>query len=326
VRYVLEGSVQRDGNRVRVNAQLIDAETGSHLWAERFEEDVADLFKLQDQVVARLANALGYELVKAEANKGAHSTNPDAIDLTMRGWALLNVGGRDRAQYQQARNLFEHALELESQNAEAMVGIALIDTRAFAYGGAAHPDPTLAGQLDFVSKALAINPNYSFGYFMKSFALFMAFRFPEAVEAARTGTTVDPNSAFSYFAKGEAEWPLGRCEETIADLKEAFRLSPRDPGSGVWHMNLGLGELCRGRVDAAAEEFRRAIDGGFRSYLPYVNLAAAAALLGNDAEATTALAEARRLSPQLTIKWFVAHSPSMPIELEGFRKAGMPEE
>ena len=89
VRYVLEGSVQRDQNRVRVNAQLVDAETGAHLWADRFEEDVADLFKLQDQVVARLGNALGFELVKAEAEKSARSKNPDAIDLAMRGWATM---------------------------------------------------------------------------------------------------------------------------------------------------------------------------------------------------------------------------------------------
>jgi TolB-like protein len=89
VRYVLEGSVQRDGTRVRVNAQLIDAETGAHIWADRFEEDVADLFKLQDEVVARLANSLGYELVKAEAEKSVRSKNPDAIDLDMRGRALL---------------------------------------------------------------------------------------------------------------------------------------------------------------------------------------------------------------------------------------------
>ena len=87
VRYVLEGSVQRDQNHVRVNAQLIDGETGAHLWADRFEESITDLFKLQDQVVARLANTLGYELVKAEAQRSTHSTNPDAIDLTMRGWA-----------------------------------------------------------------------------------------------------------------------------------------------------------------------------------------------------------------------------------------------
>jgi adenylate cyclase len=89
VRYVLEGSVQRDQNLVRVNAELIDAETGAHLWADRFEEDVADLFKLQDQVVARLANSLGYELVKTEAEKDARSKSPDAVDLTMRGWALV---------------------------------------------------------------------------------------------------------------------------------------------------------------------------------------------------------------------------------------------
>ena len=90
VRYVLEGSVQRDQNRVRVNAQLIDAASGTHLWADRFEEDVADLFKLQDQVVARLANALGYELVKAESEAGAHSKSPDSVDLDMRGWAAMN--------------------------------------------------------------------------------------------------------------------------------------------------------------------------------------------------------------------------------------------
>ena len=82
MRYVLEGSVQRDQNRVRVNAQLIDAGSGAHLWADRFEEDVADLFKLQDQVVARLTNSLGYELVKTEAEKDARSKSPDAVDLT----------------------------------------------------------------------------------------------------------------------------------------------------------------------------------------------------------------------------------------------------
>ena len=88
-RYVLEGSVQRDQGRVRVNAQLIDAASGAHLWADRFDEDVADLFKLQDEVVARLANSLGYELIKAEAEKSARSKNPDAIDLDMRGRAVV---------------------------------------------------------------------------------------------------------------------------------------------------------------------------------------------------------------------------------------------
>jgi adenylate cyclase len=106
VRYVLEGSVQRDSNRVRVNAQLIDGETGAQLWADRFEEDLADLFKLQDQVVARLANSLRLELLRAEAERSARSKDPDAIDLAMRGAALLaqqpptidsNNAARDRS-------------------------------------------------------------------------------------------------------------------------------------------------------------------------------------------------------------------------------------
>jgi adenylate cyclase len=122
VRYVLEGSVQRDGTRVRVNAQLIDAETGAHLWADRFEEDVSDLFKLQDQVVARLANALNYELVRAEAETGAHAKNPDAIDLDMRGhealWRFFQQPTKDGLIA--IRALFEQALKIDPNDADAL--------------------------------------------------------------------------------------------------------------------------------------------------------------------------------------------------------------
>ncbi len=167
---------------------------------------------------------------------------------------------------------------------------------------------------------------YSFGYYVKSFALFMAQRYSEAIEAARMGTIVDANSAFSYFAMGQAEWPLGRCKETIAHIKEAFRLSPRDPGRGVWHMNVGIGELCGGRFDAAAQEFTKAIEAGFRSYFVYLNLAGVMALQGNSVQAKSALAEALRLNPKLTVKWLTVHAPNIAIQLEGFRKAGLPEE
>jgi TolB-like protein len=126
VRYVLEGSVQRDQNRVRVNAQLVDVDSGAHLWAQRFEKDVADLFKLQDQVVARLANTLGNELIKAEATKGARSTNPDANDLVMRGWALDNEQSlqpnKDKNNVERA--LFEQALAMDPNNVAAINGVA----------------------------------------------------------------------------------------------------------------------------------------------------------------------------------------------------------
>ncbi len=161
---------------------------------------------------------------------------------------------------------------------------------------------------------------------MKNLALFQAKRLHEAVETGRVGISVDPNSALSHDATGRAEAYSGHCEEAIAHLKEAFRLSPRDPARALWHMDMGLGELCREHLDAAAQEFRQGIDGGFRTYLTYAFLAASVALLGKDAEAKTALAEARRLNPQFSIKWYLARNPSMPVQLEGFRKAGLPEE
>jgi adenylate cyclase len=128
---VLEGSVQRDQNRVRVNAQLIDAETGAHIWADRFEEDLADLFKLQDQVVARLANALNYELVRADAETAAHSKNPDLIDLDMRGtealWRFQQQPTKDGLMA--IRALFEQALKIDPDDPEALGGDAAKNDR-----------------------------------------------------------------------------------------------------------------------------------------------------------------------------------------------------
>jgi adenylate cyclase len=136
VRYVLEGSVQRDQSHVRVNAQLIDGETGAHLWADRFEEDLANVFKLQDQVVARLANTLGYELVKAEANRSSRSGNPDSIDLAMRGWSLLyrNLQQPTKEKNEAARSLFEQALTIDTNNSEALAGDAGTYFADYIYG------------------------------------------------------------------------------------------------------------------------------------------------------------------------------------------------
>jgi TolB-like protein len=157
VRYVLEGSVQRDQNRVRVNAQLIDAETGAHLWADRFEEDVADLFKLQDEVVSRLANSLDWALTKAEAEKGARSANPDAIDLYLRGRYLMNTffnrprdEGRDMVH--QARTLFERALQIDATDVGALNETTWTYLNDFLYGWG---DPGTDYDIKFWGKPIA---------------------------------------------------------------------------------------------------------------------------------------------------------------------------
>ena len=160
VRYVLEGSVQRDGTRVRVNAQLIDAESGAHLWADRFEEDVADLFKLQDQVVARLANTLGVELVKAEAQRDQRISHPDAFDFTMRGRALQMQGQEQRTKENNntARAMFERALAIDPNDADALAGEASTYMADRIFGWA---DPGVdyeAKVVGLANRSIAIDP------------------------------------------------------------------------------------------------------------------------------------------------------------------------
>jgi adenylate cyclase len=325
VRYILEGSVQREQNRVRVNVQLIDGETGAHLSGDRFEESIADLFRLQDQVVARLANSLGYELVRAEAQRSTHSTDPDVIDLTMRGWAAF-WQPPTKESVTSARDYFERAIKIDPQSAEAMAGLAYMRLVARLYGWSTGAEDTYTAQLDLLTKATAINPDYAFAYYVKSLGLILTRQFPKAFEAAQTAVALDPNSPYGYVAMGRAEWSIGRCEQSIAHIKQAFALSPRDTLRGVWYTNLGLAEICRGRLEAAIEEIKRAIDTGYRPYIPYALLAGAEAAKGNDAEAKLYLAEAGRLNPQLTIKWFLDNWPVPPVIIEGLRKAGLPEE
>jgi len=161
VRNVLEGLVQRDQNRVRINAQLIDAKSGAHFWADRFEEDVADLFKVQDQVVARLANTLGHELVKAEAETSARSKKPDAIDLTMHGLALVWQAAQapTKDTLDAALALFEQALKIDPNDADALAGDANTYMMEYALGWT-NPetdyDVKILGQTD---RAIALAPD-----------------------------------------------------------------------------------------------------------------------------------------------------------------------
>jgi adenylate cyclase len=327
VRYVLEGSVQRDQNRVRVNAQLIDAQSGAHLWADRFEEDVADMFKLQDQVVARLAYSLGSELIKAEAEKGARAKNPDAIDLTMRGRALVEQNMRQPSEDKNnaALTLFEQALKIDPNDGDALAG----EARCYMFEYFYWPKPGIdydakvIGQAD---EAIALAPDSIWAYAAKSAYLDDSRRFDEALRTADAGLAINPNFAPLYGPRSAAKLSLGQFEQARSDLQQAMRLSPRDPLIGEWHRYLADVELGLGHIAAAIWEFRNATDFGFRTFQAYSNLAAAYALDGKMDEAKSALAEARRLNPKLTVKWMIAHATNIPARYEGLRKAGLPEE
>ena len=328
VRYVLEGSVQRDQNRVRVNAQLIDAESGAHLWAERFEEDVADLFKLQDQVVARLANTLGYELVKAEAAKGARSTNPDANDLVMRGLALRNASSHPSKEKNDAsRAFYEQALAIDPNNAAAiayLAGTYLVEY-IFGYGNPGIDyDAKILGQSD---RAIALARDYDVPYEAKSVYLSFSRRYDEAIRSANAGLAVNPNNQDFYHTRAIAEISLGRFDEAKSDLQQAIRLSPHDPLVATMITSLGDIEIGSGRPESALVEYKKALDAGDHTYWIYANLAASYSLLGKMDEAKPFVAETLRVNPSFTIKWFREHVPyDLPARDEGLRKAGFAEE
>ena len=325
VRYVLEGSVQRDQNRVRINAQLIDGETGAHLWADRFEEDVANLFKLQDQVVARLANTLRYELVRAEAAKDVGSKNPDAIDLAMRGRALL-WPPFTKDKIDTARTWFEKTLKFDPNSSDALAGDAYTYTLEFAFGSrnsGTDYDAKILGQAD---RSITLDRDNVQAYLAKSFYLLVSLRPNDALRAANAGLAVDPNSAPLLATRSIAETYLRQFEQAKSDVQQAMRLSPRDPALSQWHNFLADAELGLGNFNAAIEECNKAIDGGYRVFYAYLNLAAAHALKGDMDEARAALAEARSLNPKLSINWLIERKPVLQPAFDGLRKAGLPEE
>jgi adenylate cyclase len=328
VRYVLEGSVQRDQNRVRINAQLIDAESGAHLWADRFEEDVTDLFKLQDQVVARLANTLGVELVKAEAAKGARSTNPDANDLVMRGLALVNEQSfqPSKEKNDASRALYEQALAIDPNNAAAIAGLAQNYFYEYLSG---YGDPGIdydAKILRQADRAIALAPDYDRPFAAKSGYLSLSGRYDEAIRAANAGLAVNPNDPDFRVTRAGAEISLGHFDEAKSDLQQAIRLSPHDPLMNVMTRQFGDIEIGSGRPEAAIVEYRKSLDAGDHSYWNYANLAASYALLGKMDEAKPYVAETLRVNPSFTIKWYREHAEDIPKRTEGLRKAGFKEE
>jgi adenylate cyclase len=332
VRYVLEGSVQRAGDRVRVNAQLIDAESGAHLWADRFDEDVADLFKLQDEVVTRLADNLNVALTKAEAEKGARSKNPDVIDLTMRGndsilRALPKSPEEMRDGIHEARAFFERALKIDPSDAGALAGSAqtYVDDYFFGWGDAGTDyEAKVLGQ---ANRALAYDPNNSNAFYAKASYLALSRRPSEAVGVTDAGLAVNPNDVTLYTPRATAENALGQYERAKADVERAIRLSPRDIDVGIWHVIVGDAEINLGHFDAAIAAYREALGLGWQqAFFVHTNLAAAYAQAGKMDEAKAELTEARQLNPEITIKWMKEHTPNLPAVFDGLRKAGLPEE
>jgi TolB-like protein/Flp pilus assembly protein TadD len=333
VRYVLEGSVQRGGNRLRVNVQLIDAETGNHLWAERFEKPVADLFDTQDEIVSRLANTLNAQFIEVEARRAGRSTHPDAMDLYFQGWACVNNG--TTAEYMtQAQAFFDRALALDPGNIEALVGSARVNA---AVGANLMRDDWTA---HFVSaeavliRALSLAPNHARAHSVLGLVQLFTNRAVQGIAECERALALDHNLADAHAFIGLAKFFLGRSEETEAHIDEALRLSPRDNSAYRWFMFVGLAKLFLGADVEAAAWLRRSIEANRNHPVPHCYLAAALALLGSLDQARAAAQAGLVLNPTFTLRRYRARAASdHPAYLsgrervcEGMRMAGVPEE
>jgi adenylate cyclase len=341
VRYVLEGSVRKLGTRIRINAQLIDAETAAHLWAERFDRDAEDLFAVQDEITSRIAIELNFNLLAAEAAKPTE--NPTALDYLLRGRAAM-MAASSQERYVRALPLLERALALDPQS-------VVIRSRLAHALAARVMDGTSADAAD-IERALALaeasltaSPRDPLAHYARAQVLRALGRWEEAVADYEACIAGNRNFAIAYPHLAACRMWSGEGDGTIPLIERAIRLSPRDPDIGTFYARIGVVHLLQSRVDesiAWSEKARPAMPAAvtLRAWL-----ASAYGLAGNDERAASELAEARRRAsddryssiarlraagnyPTAPGNWGVPKIRGL-VEgtyFAGLRKAGMPEE
>jgi adenylate cyclase len=335
VRYVLEGSVRRSGNLVRVTAQLIDAETDAHLWAERFDHDMGDLLALQDEITSRIAVALNLELIGAGA--ACPTEHPDALDYILRGRAAL-WKPQTCENYAEAIMLFERAVALEPRSVDAQSWLASALAWRMLDGITDVATADISRAEGLVGKALAVSSRSPLARFAKGQLLRAQRRPGEAIPEYEMALAFNRNWVDALAAIGRCKILIGRIDEAIRDLEQTIRLSPRDPFVGYWYLRLGEAYLLQSRIDEAIVWIEKARNVNpalalFRAYL-----ASACALKGNTERAAAELTEARRLdgasccSSIASLKAIEDFGvPAIRAAYEttffaGLRKAGMPED
>jgi TolB-like protein/class 3 adenylate cyclase/Tfp pilus assembly protein PilF len=332
VRYALEGSVQRGGNRLRVNVQLVSTETASHLWAERFDKPITDLFDMQDEIVCRLANTLNAQLITFEARRAERMLNPDAVDLIFQGRARLNEG-QALESLTQARGFFKRALALDPDNVDALVGKAEVDISIASTFLSDDRLVRCTAAKAAVTKVLSLSPDYALAHLVLGVVHMITNRAAEGIAECEQALVLDHNLADAHACIGWAKTLLGRSAETEVHTNEALRLSPRDIYAFRWINGIGIAKSQMGADEEAAVWLRRSIDANPNQSMSYFLLAATLARLGNMDDARLAVQAGLVRNTGFTIRLFRANPLSdNPIYLawrerlyEAMRMAGVPE-
>jgi adenylate cyclase len=338
VRYVVEGSVRRTGNQVQMNVQLIDAESGTHVWADRFDTDRANLAQAQIEITGRLARTLNLELVAAASHRieQERAVDPDAHDLVMRARAVSNRTF-SAANRQEAQRLFERALEIDPESVDAKIGVAnaLINIVADGWSSSTQQDEARAEKL--LLEALERGANRPDAHGPMGLLRRLQNRLAESKIEWQTVIALDRNYSVAYRQLGTTLMFIGQPEAAIPQIEYGIRLSPHDANMPFAYWALGLSHLLLGHVEEAIDFLKKARAANPRLHYVYLVLAGALGLNADLDEARAALAEAIKLEPRVGsfAQWrafrpwywnpqFVALAETTLYA--GLRQAGMPEE
>jgi TolB-like protein/class 3 adenylate cyclase/cytochrome c-type biogenesis protein CcmH/NrfG len=291
VRYVLEGSAEKAGNRVRVNAQLIDAATGAHLWADQFDADRTDLLQMQDEIITRLSRAMEIQLAAVDVARTtrARPDNLDAEDLAERCVAGLYNAESDPARIAAAFSLCERALQTDSRNVVALSLLAFKYIIPAINAQSANPQADIREADELATRALAIDPGSYVAHLAKAYVLIAQNRAEEGIVEAERSLALNPSFINAYWALAEASNFAGRPDRALEFSDTAIRLSPRDPLLWAFYHDKGWAFFMKGQYDQAIEWLRRATAIAPSVKFTQLRLASALALTGHEAEAHEAL-------------------------------------
>jgi TolB-like protein/Tfp pilus assembly protein PilF len=334
VRYVLEGSVRKAGTRARVTAQLLDAASDHHVWAERYDRDLADIFAVQDEITEQVVAAIEPQLYAAEGIriKRKPPESFDAWECVVRALALMN--SRTRSDLAAASELLRKAIGLDRDYAQAYSLLSFV-TMLGVYQGWEQQESTLAFISETAHKALLLDPDDPWAHVTKGFVLAWTGRASDAIVEYEASLARDPNFAIAHWLLALALCYLGRGEEALSHGDQAERLSPRDlmarGNAGVSNNVRAIACFIEGRYRDGMRFARRAIFESPNLAPAYRALIINCALAGEIAEARAGLQTLKRLVPEISMEW-IKHVTSMYMRegdrqryAEGFRLAGLGE-
>ena len=295
VRYVLEGSVQKTGDSVRINAQLIDAASGNHIWANRYTRDLKDIFKLQDDIVLAIVSNLALSISTAERNRAFNkkTENLEAYDYILKGFEFFSRRTREAAN--QAAEMYAKAIEIDPSYPAGYVGLGRVHELKVGEGWTEFPAQSLKRAYDLARRALELDPFDASAHGLLGAVFAFQKQYGLAIEALQQAIALNPNHASSYHTLGWALLWSGRVDESASALEMSLRLDGSSPRN-TWSL-LGAAYYLQGRYDAALDVLERGVVNQPYFIGNYLVLAATYAEMGRDEKAAQAAADVRRLDP-----------------------------